>query len=321
MPPLGGYSKMEASMKISSVKFILIIVSLFLVTGCTSGQVANSSPNEEFSVKVTIALVSAFLSFLGSFGVYQIKQRKEPRKQLSYDLKITKGLVSVQESVKDKVTILYDGQNTANIFLVSCDLVNDGNTVIKNQYVRFEFTKEAEVIDFYFDPKPEKEFGVKESQEDNLETYEKRFRISHLEKNQQIGFNFVLTGQKDVNVKLHPFNEEGNVKFIPSSISKVEDDKLLVYKFIAYSLMYLLFPPVFNLVSSSVTNIAVNLTRIAILFALFPTIKPFAKLMANVLIRLSYDKSIETEISIRDSQISRLDIKSESIEKEEATYR
>lgn len=267
--------------------------------------------SEDFWTKVTIALVSAFLSFLGSLVITQIKQRKEPRKQLSYELEVIKGLVSIQESVKNKVAILYDGQNAANLFHIRCDLINNGNTVIKNQYVRFEFTEGADVIDFYFDPKPEKEYGVEDNQEMDLEKHERRFKIDHLEQKQKIGFHFILTGPNDVDVKLHPYNEAGNVEFIPSNISKSEDDSYLMYRFITYYLMYALIPPIFYLVPSSLSNTAVAFVRIAILVAMFPTIKPFAKHVTKILMKLAYPKSLETEISIRDSQIDRLDIKSE----------
>jgi hypothetical protein len=305
--------------------FLLTLLgSIFVLASCspllnsaTPGATSlnNSTITNDFWIKVSIAGVSAVLSFLGSFVLNQIKQRKEPRKQISYDLAITKGLVSFEKNVQSKVKVLYDGRDAENLFHVTCNVRNSGNTVIKNEFIRFKFSDGSQVVDFYYDPKPEREMGVGEVQEPDLQEHEKKYKISHTESGQEVGFCFVLTGRKELDVTLHPFNEQGDVAFLPQSVSRAADDYYSVKRFITLYIWLIILPVVFNLIPVF-GNFASTIVRLAVFVTLIPYIPPFVRQLTNVLFQLSYSKSVETQISIRDSQIERMDIKTEASAKE-----
>jgi hypothetical protein len=300
-------------------KFAKIFLSVFLLlvlSSCTTSSNVGNTAYMDFWIKVTIAVVSALLSFLGSLAIVQIKRRNEPQKQLSYAIEIVRGLVKIGEKVKDKVNISYNGQDAQNLYRIACDVRNTGNTVVKDQYIRFEFSEGVEVIDFYYEPEPEREIGVEESAEEELLSHEKRFKISHLERDQQVCFRFVLSGGKEVDVQLHPFNEEGDVEFVPKSISRAADDTALVTRFVFLYLLYILIPPVLNLLPYSLGSVSGVIVRLGIVLFILPYVKPFAEHLSKVVLNLSLTKAMETQVSLREVQAERLDIKTESIERE-----
>ena len=299
---------------------LVMLVALFLLSSCsavpTTATPNNSFFNNDFWIKVAIAGVSAVLSFLGSFLLNQIKQSKEPKQQLSYDLTITKGLLSFAKNVENKVKVLYDGRDAENLFHVTCMVRNSGNSVIKNEFIRFGFSEGSQVVDFYYDPKPEREMGVDEVKEKELTEFEKKYKIGHIESGQEVGFCFVVNGKKDFDVKLHPFNEQGGVAFLPKSVSRDADDYSLVKRFITLYIWLLFLPGIFNLIPSPIGNFASNIVRLAIFVSMFPYIAPFAKQVTTVLFKLAYTKSIETQISIKNTQIDKMDIKTQASDKE-----
>jgi len=93
------------------VKKALLVVLLFIFNFSVFAQGAASPPDEslftkDFWVKVTIAVISAILAFLSAYILAQLKQRKEPKKQLSYNVSIREGLVEVKKDVREKVKVL-----------------------------------------------------------------------------------------------------------------------------------------------------------------------------------------------------------------------
>jgi hypothetical protein len=292
--------------------FLSMILLLFLTACTTPKSISNASYTDLWS-KIGIAVVSAFLSFLASFAIWQIKKRNEPQKQLSYAIEIIRGLVKIEEKVKEKVSVLYNGQDAKNLYRIACDVRNTGNTVVKNQYIRFEFPEGVEIIDSYCEPEPEREIGMEESIEEDLLSHEKRFRICHLERDQQVCFRFILSSEKDVDVKLHPYNEEGNVEFVPKSISRTASDTALVTRFIFLCILYLIIPPVLNLLPSYLGMISSVIVRLGITSFILPYVKPFAEHLSNIVLSLSNPKTFESEVSLREVNAEEIYINTESL--------
>lgn len=290
-------------------RFRLILILLFILSIYTTISIAadeNATSmafyvEKDFWAKITLVIITAILSFLVSYALWQIKKRKEPKRQLSYDLGIKKGLVEVEKDIKDKVTVLYNNQKIEDLYHVSCNVENTGNLVIKNNYIRFEFNQEIEIMEFFFEPKPEREMGVEEDLKTELETCEKRFIIKHLDRNQQVGFHFILASSKEVRIKLHPFNEEV-VDFVPRSISKVSNQKEQITSFVTLYLLFLLLPSALYIVPFFGTT-AADYVRVAILIIIYPFIKPFAQAIADMISKFLTEKAVQPmQIGVHDSK-------------------
>jgi hypothetical protein len=87
-------------------------------------------------------------------------------------------------------------------------------------------------LDSSFEPIPEPEMKVEPISDIILKPYERKYKIGHIERNQGVGFRFTTTSSKDMQLELHPFNEGGDVEFIPRVVSKVADEKAKITRFI-----------------------------------------------------------------------------------------
>lgn len=139
-----------------------LILALLILIGfsCSSSiaepnNVSNTGDfinDANFIKQVYTAAIGATLAFLFSFLLSQITERRKPRKQLSYDIKVENGLVKVDQNIEEKIKVLYDNKEIKNLFHVICDIKNSGKKMIKDEFIRFEFAEGTEIIDFYYDP-------------------------------------------------------------------------------------------------------------------------------------------------------------------------
>ena len=263
--------------------------------------------SKDFWVKITIAVVSAALAFIGSYVLAQLKRRQEPKKQLSYDVSIRKGLFEIGSEIKDNVQVLYKNQVIEGLYHVACNVENTGNTVIKNQFIRFEFSQESRLLDCFLDPIPEKEIGVQEVENLSSGDSGKRYLIKHVERSQKVGFRFIVTAPSNVTLTLHPFNEEGGVDFVPRSISKIQEENFYIVRFITLYLIYELVPPVLLIIPFELGRLAAALVRFGILIVIFPTLKPFAVALTNLISRVS-SRRVASQVTIDEIKAETLNI-------------
>lgn len=277
-----------------------------IITSClTFGQIAFCFfPSAEFSQaslpstaeldplteKVFIAIVSAVLSLITGYVLLQIKERREPRKRLSYDLETRHNLVTVEENISRNVSLMYKGLSTEKLSYVRCDVKNTGNSVIKSEYLRFEFADGSRILDAYTEPPPPKEYGVSEVEEAGLRQHERRYLISHLEKQQQVGFRFVLTDMAELEPKIIPFNEEGDVEVVVASISRAADDRRFLGQFVYLFVLSLIIQPIFRFLPGSLGDIALAIVSIIFGVAMLPLLKPVSRTLAGAIIALDRPK-------------------------------
>lgn len=139
-------------------------------------------------VGVTLTVVSLVIVFL------QIK-----RKELSYNIIINTPLLSVNESIKDKITILYEDVIVENLQFIILRICNTGNTSIKKtDYERplsFSFGQNSSIFPVVVaDVKPE-----------NL-------RISYKKEGHKIIIDPVLLNKKDeFSIKFFVKNFNGEI--------------------------------------------------------------------------------------------------------------
>ena len=196
--------------------------------------------------------------------------------------------------------VLYKEHQIENLYYALCYIENTGNTVIKDQYIRFEFPSEAVIIDYSPEPKPEPELGVSEAAIAELKPNEKRYSIGHIERGQHVGFGFVLTSSSKIYLNLHPFNEEGNVEFVSRTISEAQSDKDHFVKFIILYFLFDFVPRVLVAIPFFGSELA-GLARLAILIAIYPTLKSVANVIAGIVGRLLLSGTSEAPLSIRDT--------------------
>jgi hypothetical protein len=293
-------------MKKGQLRFlaVLLVSIIFIVSSQSFAQTPITPPspvatpsnnssffNTNFWQNVTVAALSAVLAFLSGYALAGIGKKQGSGKKLSYAILVEKGLVTIEKDVKEKVKVLYAGEEIENLYNVRCDVENTGTTVIKSQDIRFEFLPETRILDSSFDPVPQPEMKIEMINDSTLKFHEKKYRIGHIERNQSVGFRFTVTSTKDVHLELYPFNESGDVDFISRSVSKVDDEKEQVTKFLTLLIMYFVIPQSIHIISVSfLTDVIQGLVRLVILFFLFPLIVPFSRSVSNIISALSYDK-------------------------------
>jgi hypothetical protein len=279
---------------ISTVAAILVVSPQIFAQ--PSSPVTPASPadatsffNTTFWQNVAVAILSAVLAFLSGYALAGVSKKKGSGKKLSYNLSITNGVVQVDKEVKERVKILYNDELIDNLYNVEFELENTGDTVVKSQEIRFEFPEDTRILDFSFDPEPEPEMGATKIETGaGLKPHERKCRIGQIERGQKVGVQFAATNKADIQeVKIHPFNEIGDVEFSPREIAKQMSDKEQVTKFLIYSIFYLLIPPVFDSFPVLYGEIMAGVARLLILFNLFKLIAPFSEAIADLITHFS----------------------------------
>lgn len=259
----------------------------------SSPKISITSPfylQQDFWAKVAIAVVSAIATLAANYTLQVLKKKDEPKHQLSHYTSIKKGVVEVEKDFQEKISILYNSQKIANDFYyVVCEVKNTGSLAIKDEYIRFEFSKGTRFIDV-FAPDAKKEMGVEDLENDpsfKLENHEKRYKISSLKKCEKIIFRFVVVPTEGESLTMTPHNTNGEVEFILGSLKEVEDERYNLTKFITLFLIFIIVPPVFDAIPFFGSMVALW-ARLSILFLIYPFIEPISKIVAQAVLRRDY---------------------------------
>jgi hypothetical protein len=191
--------------------------------------------------RYVLAVFTAACGFGFALILERVRNRRVPRKAISWDTSIDKPPRFQSKDKPSKVGISYDGIRVEDLTQIYLRFENRGNTVIKNQYIRFKFPQEAKILEIAFDPTPERELDVVEAPDPNFDVMEKRYRIGHLEAGQSVGLRVAAdggdwSGWSDI----HPFNEEGNVLFQRRDVARAREDEEEVEPFITSSTFLLI---------------------------------------------------------------------------------
>jgi len=292
-------------MRKMQVRFVILFLFsvIFFVTASSVAyaQIPNSSSNESnifldksFLQNVAVAFLSAVLAFLSGYALAGIGKKTRSGKKLSYSINIESGLVNVEKNIKDKVKVIYETEEIVNLSNVKFELLNNGDSVVKSQEIRFEFPQTTRILDFYFDPQPQPEMKVEKVHDTSIKEFEKKCRIGHIEKDQQLGVRFIVTGDSEINLIPHPFNENGDVEFISRSTAKTLSEKEQISRFLSLFAMYFLIPPIFS-AFSYIGELMAGVVRLTILLSLFRFIVPFSEVVADVI--TSWLKNKDNQIS------------------------
>ena len=272
------------------------IFSRLWIFACTASIVSSASAQtreiqqvqlDPLKEKILIALVSAALSLITGYILLQLKERREPRKRLSYDLEIRPGFVTVEEGAADNISITYKGQPAGDLSYIRFNIRNTGTKVVKNEFLRFEFSNGSQILDAYTEPKPPSEYGVSDIRDPDLDSNQRKYCISHLEKNQDVGFRFIVEGTLDPEPKVFPFNEEGDVEVTAASISRAMDEGRIAASFIQLFLLSIILPPMLIFLPSPFLGIAQSITYLIIGMSMLPLLIPFSRVISAAIINLA----------------------------------
>jgi len=251
--------------------------------------------------KIIVAIVSAILAFIGAILLERYKRKREPKKQISYEKILHKGIVAIDDEISGKTAVLYRDAELKEPYRLSFNFVNSGNSLIKNQYIRFKFPDGCIIVDTYLAPIPEPELGFEEISDLTISAQEKRFKISHFEVGANINLRFILSGSLDRNVEMYPFNEDGGVFIVERSAAQALTDGEKLNKFLwLISLMWIL-PNFFHFIPiDEISDLGTGILRFGIAIYLVPLIKPVVRIIADRVIKIGSTSPEGAHIEIHD---------------------
>lgn len=265
--------------------------------------------HETFTGQIIIPVIGAAVGFLFAYILNEINRRRQPRKQISYDIVTTAGTSSPEKGMPDKVVIHYNGKAVSDLHYVSCRIENTGNTIVKDQEVRFCLAEGDEFVDTYFghDPIPELKARKIESDSKNV-----KYAIGHLEKGDFVDIELVATGPHGARIDVIPFNEAGNVSFVPRSMKQAEDDTYHGRRFILIFTLLWVLPQLGIGLPEEVGFIFSGVIRFVLVALLIPHIPPFSNLVLAALRRLGTASRVDSTIEMREIQADKVSIVSTS---------
>jgi hypothetical protein len=256
---------------------------------------------------------------LSGYALAGLSKKQGSGKKLSYSLSIDNGIVKIEKDIREKVKVLYESEEIENLYSIKVDLQNTGNTVIKSQEIRFEFPKETRILDFSFEPEPEQEMKVEKIRA-GLRDFEEKCKIGQIERGQSLGVRFTATSTAEIRgIKLHPYNEGGDIEFTSKSITKALNDRDHIVKFLSLYILYLVVPPVLYLFPVIGETMA-GIIRFAILIALFKSIVPFSEIVADIVFKLISKSKESSTINIFGNNNTMFDGEYDNITYSTKTY-
>ena len=246
-----------------------------------------------------VAILAAILGFVSAYAIYQIQRRREPRKQLSWELHSREAQLEVSSEIKERVSVLYRDIRVQNLTAVICVVANTGNRVVKNEQVRFNFGDRAQVLEHSLYPAPEPELGVVQVYDPGLTSLDYVYRIGQLEVDDQVRFLFVLSSQNPIDPPApHAKNEEGDVKFIRRGTERIVADQEHLRPFFIALFAFLVVPLIVSPLtgeSGYFGGAVLAAVRAILLVPLLPHLIPVARLTQQLVVHYLSSDSMQGE--------------------------
>lgn len=253
----------------------------------SAAQEEGASLADVLANNYVLAFVAALLGFLFSTLLEWLKHRRSPRKQLSWDLEVDSSLVEIESSMAGQVVVSYGGRPVENLTNVVYRVTNTGTSVIKDQYLRFAFPEQANVLEAYLDPVPEPELGVEDVTGAEKGARDRRWKIGHLEVGQTVSFRFLSDGGAWRGwTGVHPFNAEGGVDFQRRDVARAKADQEHIRPFFVYLVLLLVLPVVFDLPMIPAADVVQAIVALALIGLLVPHLVPVSRLVERTVVLL-----------------------------------
>lgn len=268
-------------------KILVLSLIVLLAFDCNAQSITEFLVNnKEFVDKIILAIIGAILGITTTYILTRRKERIET-KQLTYDLSIDDVTIKADKAIKGNIEIKYKGNITDNLSFVNLNVKNTGKKLIKDQFVRIEFDKNTQILDYFFSPEPQPELGV-EIQNTISEkiSFERKIKIKHLEKEQNVNINFIVSG-KNNEPKFYPHNELGEVEFNNRKLTKIKADQAILREFILINFALLLILPFVIAFSQS---IIISIYGFTLLISNIFYLKSIPKILSELIFNKSNDE-------------------------------
>lgn len=275
--------------------------------------IADSSTNSNsLSSTVTTAAFTVGGAIVGaacSYVVALLLDRRNPHKQLSWDASTDRSMLSVSSDIRDNVSIAYKGKNVSDLVAVKCRITNTGNTVIKQERVRFAFPDGSKILEADFFPQPERELKASRIDLPDLKETERMFSVGQLEIGQEVSFEIMATGGSADEWKIYP-SGEGDVEFVQRDVGRIKDDQVHVRPVVIIAALYLIIAAFIrgfeaaDFFGQFAAEVGV-LIDFALFIALLPHIIPMARISQRLIERWLSHPSPATSVTVNgdDAQL------------------
>ncbi|MGW4933506.1 hypothetical protein ACWEQH_10965 [Streptomyces sp. NPDC004166] len=190
--------------------------------------------------KLLVALVSAIIGVSATLLVHFLKARAEPHKRVSWEASADRGFAAIDDAgIQEKLRVTYDGVQVKDIYSIKYKISNTGNRVIKNHRIRFSFPAEVLLLESYLSPTPEPELKVEAAKSHPPEV---TYTVGHLERNEEVNFQFVASGESAVLWKAVHSNEEGDVDVERRGAAEKKEDRTHIVPFFISVFLFLTVP-------------------------------------------------------------------------------
>jgi hypothetical protein len=264
----------------------------------------NISPPSDTVSKVAFAIGSAIIGAACSYVIALLLARRNPHKQLSWDASTDRSMLSVSSDIRDNVNISYKGENVSDLVAVKCRVANTGNTVIKEEQLRFAFRDGTRILEADFSPQPERELRAARVDLADLKPTERMFFIGQLEAGQEVSFEIMATGERVEEWSLH-HSDEGNVEFRQRDANRIKDEEEHIRPTVIIAILFLAISAIMQAIEATdfflnqfVAGIGV-LIDLALAISLAPHVLPIARIIQRLVARWLLRPDATTSVTIQ----------------------
>jgi hypothetical protein len=102
------------------------------------------------------AIVGALIT--GAISLF-ISKKEQKRRRVDCALGEAVMLLSISETIKEKLSISLDGYSVSSVYLFPLEIINSGDLAIRDQPVIIQLSKDAKIVDYKIETTPKIGFG------------------------------------------------------------------------------------------------------------------------------------------------------------------
>ncbi len=230
-----------------------------------------------------VAVISVFLTIVGTYLLDALKRRREPKKQLSFD-QSTEGIISgLDRDLRRKLSVAYNGKTLDELFSSRVRIENCGNSVVQSQRVRFTWPPDATVLDASFIPEIP-EYGVAVAEDPK--PFELVYKLGQLEKEQYLEFTFLVSSPQKPELGIFGSNPAGDVGFLKRSSRLAASESESLTRFARFVILFLTIPQLSYLIPfGELAGIVASVIRLGLFITIIPDIPNATRAIAALMLR------------------------------------
>jgi hypothetical protein len=184
------------------------------------------------TAKFLIPLAAAGLGFLANLLLDSLRRRREARRQLAYSCVETPIALPVRDdAVAPQLQLTYAGRPVSELHTVTYQIRNSGNLLLKDQYLRFEFSDRLRILDSGFVSPPAPELQAEAHVTNPVVVLPKpatalgHFKLGHLNPRDEVALFLLVEGQPYEAPVVHLYNPESEVEIVETSVQQVRAER------------------------------------------------------------------------------------------------